>query len=91
MPGKAMGVVIAAMLALVTASQWQDIKRYVEIRELSMGRAGHPEMVPARGRVAYPQNADRAEPDGTGEFDSALRGGPAVASSDARRGPSRRR
>lgn len=90
MVGKAMGIVASAVLALLTASQWQDIRRYAGIKELSMGR-GHPEMVPVRGRVGYPTNPDRAEPDGTGEFDSALRGGPAVANTDSRRGHSQRR
>lgn len=90
MVGKAMGVMVSAVLGLVTATQWPDIRRYVGIKELSRGQ-GHPEMVPVRGRVGYPQDPDHAQPDGTGEFDSALRGGPKVASTDSRRGPSGRR
>jgi hypothetical protein len=90
MVGKATGVVFSAVLALLTASQWPDIRRYIGIKELSTGR-GHPEMVPVHGRIGYPTDPSRAEPDGTGEFDSALRGGPAKASTDTRRGPSQRR
>lgn len=37
---------------------------------------GHPENVPAGGSQAYPQSAKDAA-DGTGDFDSARRGGPA--------------
>ena len=90
MVSKAMGVMFPAAAALLTATQWVDIRRYVRIKELSMGQ-GHPEMVPVRGRVGYPQDPRRARPDGTGEFDSALRGGPKVASTDVRRGFSKRR
>lgn len=54
---------------------WTDMMRYIRMRQIS---AGHPELVPAEGTVAYPQDGSHAEPDGTGEFDSALRGGPTV-------------
>ena len=58
------------------AANWQDIKRYLAIRQISS--APHPERIPARGRAAYPRIAALAQPDGTGDFDSALRGGPAL-------------
>jgi hypothetical protein len=90
MVGKAMGVVFSAVVALAIASQWPDIRRYMGIKKLSMGR-GHPEMVPVHGRIGYTTDPSRAEADGTGEFDSALRGGPAKASTDTRRGPGQRR
>ena len=60
MMGKAVGVLIPALLVLVTATQWQDIRRYAGIRKLSMGRAGHPELVPVRGRIGYPQDSGHA-------------------------------
>jgi hypothetical protein len=81
---------LPAVLGALTATQWPDIRRYIGIKELSMGR-GHPEMVPVRGRVGYPQDPAHAQPDGTGDFDSARRGGPPVANSDKRRGHSQRR
>jgi hypothetical protein len=56
MLGKALGLAIPAGLALLVASQWPDIRRYVKIKQLSVG-AGHPENVPAGGRTAYPQAA----------------------------------
>jgi hypothetical protein len=64
----------AAVGALVAFS-WQDIVRYARMREISLG-PGHPEVVPAEGNTAYPQDASHAAQDGTGEFDSARRGGP---------------
>ncbi|HEY9240384.1 MAG TPA: hypothetical protein VIP48_00265 [Streptosporangiaceae bacterium] len=41
-----------AVLGLL-ASQWQDVVRYVKIKQMSMGR-GHPENVPAVGKHQYP-------------------------------------
>jgi hypothetical protein len=66
---------IPAALALLAASQWQDVKRYLRIRQLSEGQ-GHPEYVPAAGTSAYPHDPGASEADGTGDFDSASRGGP---------------
>ena len=54
MVGKALGVLVPVGMALLVASQWADIVRYLKIRELSQGR-GHPEAVPAEGRRSYPQ------------------------------------
>lgn len=71
-------LVVPVGAALLVASQWADIKRYVKIKQLSM-QQGHPENVPAAGRKAYPQNPGSGAPDGTGDFDSASRGGPALA------------
>lgn len=74
---KVMLVGSAAVGALVAFS-WQDILRYAKMREISLGQ-GHPEVVPAEGKTAYPQDPSHAAQDGTGEFDSASRGGPAHA------------
>lgn len=64
---------------VLIASQWPDIRRYAKIKMLSMGD-GHPGNVPAGGRTSYPRHAGGAAPDGTGDFDSARRGGPSVPS-----------
>ena len=56
-------------------SQRQDIVRYLKIRQMSEG-GGHPGNVPAGGSHAYPAPG-RGTPDGTGDFVSADRGGPA--------------
>lgn len=66
----------SVFLGVLIAGQWQDIIRYVKIRQMSLGQ-GHPQVVPAAGRTAYPQNPASSAPDGTGEFDSPSRGGPA--------------
>ncbi len=75
---KTMFLLATAVLGTLVASQWQDLKRYVKIRQMSAGQ-GHPENVPAGGSIAYPQDAGGGVPDGTGQFDSARRGGPARA------------
>lgn len=72
--GKVMLVLAGAAGCALIVSQWPDIRRYVKIRQLSVG-GGHPQNVPARGRTAYPQRP--AGGDGRGDFDSARRGGPA--------------
>jgi hypothetical protein len=51
-----------------------DIVRYIKIKRLSRG-PGHPELVPVTGSKAYPRSGQGAV-DGTGDFDSASRGGP---------------
>jgi Family of unknown function (DUF6893) len=68
--------VLAAVAAAIAAG-WPDIKRFLKIRQVSAGKA-HPEKVPAAGRTVYPQRTWDGEPDGTGDFDSAMRGGPAA-------------
>jgi hypothetical protein len=72
------GLLVTALvgLAAALAGQRKDITRYIKIKRLSTGQ-GHPELVPAGGSAAYPQTAAAAEADGTGDFDSASRGGPA--------------
>jgi hypothetical protein len=45
---------IPAGLAALIAGQWQDIARYIKIKQISSGQ-GHPENVPAHGRIGYPQ------------------------------------
>lgn len=72
---KPLQVLIPAALGLLVASQWQDIRRYLKIKQISQGH-GHPENVPVAGRRAYPQHPGGGAPDGTGDFDSASRGGP---------------
>ena len=73
---KALRVLIPMGMTLLVASQWVDIKRYFKIKQLS-ARQSHPERVPARGRTMYPQTPGGGVADGTGDFDSASRGGPA--------------
>jgi uncharacterized protein DUF6893 len=63
----------AATAGLAIAYGWPDIKRYAKIRQVS---AQHPELVPAKGRTVYPHSHAGGAPDGTGDFDSASRGGP---------------
>jgi hypothetical protein len=63
--------------AFIVANQRQDIGRYVKIKQMSLGE-GHPENVPAGGTRQYPAPGQGAQ-DGTGDFDSARRGGPALA------------
>lgn len=75
MAGKGLRFLAPTALALIVASQWQDIVRYLKISQLSAGQ-GHPENVLARGRVSYPQRPGSGEADGHGDFDSARRGGP---------------
>ena len=75
---KALPILVSAGVALLIASQWSDIKRYMRIKQLSMGQ-GHPENVPAEGRKVYPQRPGDGATDGTGDFASASRGGPVWA------------
>ena len=74
MPRKTLQLLIPTVLGLAVAMGWSDIRRYLGIRQLSQG-LGHPENVPVEGRRAYAHLGDGA-PDGTGDFDSASRGGP---------------
>ena len=73
MARKALSVLLASV-AVLAASQWREISRYLKIKQMSQGD-GHPEAVPAEGGHAYPK-APGGVPDGTGDFDSASRGGP---------------
>jgi len=67
---------IAAVLGALAAG-WPDIIRFARIKQISLGVAGHPGVVPAEGRRSYPQRAHGGA-DGSGDFDSASRGGPAL-------------
>ena len=71
-------LLVVAGLGLAVAYGWQDIKRFVKIRQISASGA-HPEQIPVHGRTVYPRNSVDAEPDGTGDFDSARRGGPILS------------
>ena len=74
MARKALRVLLPAFVVVLVASQWREIVRYLKIEQMSMG-SGHPEVVPAEGQHAYAKGPGAA--DGTGDFDSASRGGPA--------------
>jgi uncharacterized protein DUF6893 len=76
---KARLFLVPTALGLLITSQWPDISRYLKIRQLSQGN-GHPQNVPLKGTKAYPQRPGDGEQDGTGDFDSASRGGPAKRS-----------
>jgi hypothetical protein len=51
---KALLLLIPAGVAALIARQWQDISRFIKIKQISSGQ-GHPENVPAHGRISYPQ------------------------------------
>lgn len=70
---KILAFVFAPVLALIALTQWREVRRYLKIKQMSKG---HPENVPAGGATAYPRSEDKAVPDGTGDFDAAMRGGP---------------
>jgi hypothetical protein len=70
---------LGALVGVLVASQWKDITRYVNIERMSFGD-GNPGGVPATGRHLYPSSSAGSAPDGTGDFDSASRGGPASSS-----------
>jgi len=72
MARKALRVLLPASVAVLVASQWREIARYLKISQMSRGD-GHPQVVPAGGKHAYPKGGGAA--DGTGDFDSANRGG----------------
>ena len=86
MIGKVLKFAVPAVLGVAVALQWQDAKRYVQIKFIS---SGHPEAVPAEGAKSY-SDAAHAEPDGTGDFDSARRGGGPVQELETLPGEARR-
>ena len=70
-------LVTLAGAGLALALGWPDIMRYVKIqRATAAGR--HPWQIPAAGRTVYPRSHAAGAPDGTGDFDSASRGGPVL-------------
>jgi hypothetical protein len=76
MARKALRWLLPVSLAAVVASQWRDIARYLKIEQMSFGQ-GHPENVPARGRHIYAKHRRLGASNGSNDFDSASRGGPA--------------
>jgi hypothetical protein len=74
---KALLLSIPAGLSLVVAHQWPELRRYLKMKQMSQGN-GHPENVPIRGTQAYPKYPADSARDGTGDFDSASRGGPSA-------------
>ena len=74
MARKTLRVQRPASIAVLGASQWREIARLLKISQMSRG-SGHPEVVPAEGQHFYAKGPGAA--DGTGDFDSASRGGPA--------------
>jgi hypothetical protein len=76
MARKALRLLLPASIAVLVASQWREITRYIKISQMSRG-GGHPEIVPVAGQHSYPTRPG-GDADGTGDFDSASRGGPAA-------------
>ncbi|HEY3906466.1 MAG TPA: hypothetical protein VGM14_21330 [Streptosporangiaceae bacterium] len=75
---KSLGLAATLGLGVAVAANWPDLQRYLKIRKMSAA-APHPEVVPAGGRISYPRQSGGGVPDGTGDFDSAKRGGPALS------------
>jgi hypothetical protein len=69
-------LLIVAATGVFLALNWPDIRRYATIKQVSASL--HPEKIPAHGRIGYPQTPGAGAPDGTGDFDAARRGGPAL-------------
>jgi hypothetical protein len=86
MIGKLLKFAAPVALGAAVALQWQDVKRYAQIKFIS---SGHPEAVPAEGAKSY-SDAAHAAPDGTGDFDSASRGGGPVQELEPLPGEARR-
>ena len=57
---KTLGWLGLALLIALVATQWQDITRYLKIKQMSVG-SGHPENVPAAGRTSYQQEAGQPQ------------------------------
>jgi len=72
MARKALRVLLPASVAVLVASQWREITRFLKISQMSRGD-GRPHVVPAGGKHAYTRRSGAA--DGTGDFDSESRGG----------------
>jgi hypothetical protein len=75
MARKALRLLLPASIAAVAASQWREITRYLKITQMSRG-GGHPQAGSASGKHAYRKRRGGGASDGTGDFDSASRGGP---------------
>ena len=74
MARKTLRFLLPAAAAILAATQWREIARYLKISQMDRGD-GHPEVVPAAGQHSYPKHPGAGTPDGTGDFDSATRGG----------------
>ena len=74
MARKTLRFLLPASVAVLAATQWREIVRYLKISQMSRGD-GHPQLVPAAGQHSYPKHPGAGTPDGTGDFDSATRGG----------------
>jgi hypothetical protein len=71
MARKTLRVLLPASVAVLVATQWREIARYLKISQMSRGD-GHPQSVPASGKHAYKGSGAA---DGTGDFNSENRGG----------------
>ena len=78
MARKALSLLFPASVAVLAASQWREISRYLKLRQMSSG-GGHPENGPVEGHHSSPQGPGGGVPDGTGDFDSPSRGGGPVS------------
>jgi hypothetical protein len=91
MARKALLLLVPVTVAAAVASQWRELNRYIKVSQMSSGGgSGHPEYVPVEGIAAYATPGSGAN-DGTGEFDSGSRGGPADAPAGPRQPGARRR
>ena len=70
MARKSLRVLLPASVAILVASQWREIARFLKI--IQMSRGSHPRR-PRRPQARYAKRSGAA--DGTGDFDSASRGG----------------
>ena len=68
-----LAVPAAGLGVFMLVAGWPDITRYFKIKSIG----GHPEIVPIEGTHSYGGSGSAGTPDGTGDFDSASRGGPA--------------
>ena len=75
MARKTLRFLLPASVAVLAATQWREIARYLKISQMSRGD-GHPQAVPVGGKHAYKGSGAT---DGTGDFDSGNRGGPSSA------------
>ena len=89
MARKALRFLLPASVVILAASQWREIARYLKISQMSRGD-GHPQLVPAAGQHSYPEPPGSGTPDGTGDFDSASRGGGPVQELETLPGEARR-
>jgi hypothetical protein len=78
MARKALTLLLPASVAVLAASQWREISRYLKLRQMSSG-GGHPQNVPVEGHHSYPKGPGAGAADGTGDFDSGARGGGPVS------------